>query len=362
VRPSFAGASREDAGFDQVSTGTSAPTLPVALAPYPNPRRLLARSADPFRGLSSIPSEAPLDRIHKLNEFWSRIPAFRVVAETEHLPTAAERLGVTPPALSRSVKIVEEAVGRPLFHRRGRRIELNEAGRLLLASVRQAMRGIDNTLQSLAGAELAGRVAVSTTGMFTPLAVRVLTDLVALHPHLRPHLTHVSDGDVNRALLRGDLDVALLERPQPDPALEIVPLARCPYSVFCGPGHPLHGAAPGLDEVLAHPFVAPAGGGQTVDGWPPALERTVVMTVVAVDDALRVCREGTLLSVLPDPVVSVAPGGDRLHRLPLDLVPPTTLFAVSRRRTGTPSGQTLAEVVNATVRARLVDAHFPPLG
>ena len=37
----------------------------------------------------------------------------RVVAETEHLPTAAKALGVSAPGLSRSVKLLEDALGEP---------------------------------------------------------------------------------------------------------------------------------------------------------------------------------------------------------------------------------------------------------
>ena len=156
-----------------------------------------------------------MERIDRLRDCWSHLPAFRVVAETEHLPTAVKKLGITPPALSRSVKLIEESVGRPLFHRKGRRIELNPAGHVFLHAVRTAMRQVDSALESLIQSELAGSVRVSSTGMFTPLAVRVLLDLVEAWPGLAPHLTHMRDATVNRALLRGELDVALLQHPTP---------------------------------------------------------------------------------------------------------------------------------------------------
>ena len=37
-----------------------------------------------------------MERVVRLDSFWSWLPAFRVVAETAHLPTAARTLGVGP--------------------------------------------------------------------------------------------------------------------------------------------------------------------------------------------------------------------------------------------------------------------------
>ena len=70
----------------------------------------------------------------KLGDVWPWLPVFRVVAETEHLPTAAARLHVSPSALSRTIRLVEEALGEELFVRSARRIVLNSAGQRLLAA------------------------------------------------------------------------------------------------------------------------------------------------------------------------------------------------------------------------------------
>ncbi len=56
-----------------------------------------------------------MDPTKKLRDIWAWIPVFRVVAETEHLPTAAARLHVSPSALSRTVRLVEDTLGEELF-------------------------------------------------------------------------------------------------------------------------------------------------------------------------------------------------------------------------------------------------------
>ena len=81
-----------------------------------------------------------MERVRRLARFWNWLPAFRVTAETAHLPTASEALHISPSALSRTIRLLEEDVGQPLFDRVGRNIALNAAGQRLLAAVRDAMR------------------------------------------------------------------------------------------------------------------------------------------------------------------------------------------------------------------------------
>ena len=49
-----------------------------------------------------------MEHLRRLYRVWNWLPAFRAVAETEHLPTASEMLGLTPSALSRAIKQLED--------------------------------------------------------------------------------------------------------------------------------------------------------------------------------------------------------------------------------------------------------------
>jgi LysR family transcriptional activator of nhaA len=62
---------------------------------------------------------------HHLHYFWA-------VAKEGHLTRAAARLHVSQSALSAQIKQLEEQLGQALFERRGRTLELTEAGRLAL--------------------------------------------------------------------------------------------------------------------------------------------------------------------------------------------------------------------------------------
>ena len=57
---------------------------------------------------------------------------FRAVAHDGNLTRAAERLNLSQSALSVQIRQLEDSIGHELFERRGRQLELTEAGRIAL--------------------------------------------------------------------------------------------------------------------------------------------------------------------------------------------------------------------------------------
>lgn len=269
---------------------------------------------------------------------WSWLPAFRAVAETQHLPTASSQLFVSASALSRTIRLLEEDVGRRLFLRNGRRIELNEAGQRLLAAVRNAMRLVHEGLLAIDGAELSGPVYVCTAGLVT--TAYLLPGLQRLRqeqPDLVPHVLDQEGREVGSMLLRGEADVAFVTQPIVHGQLTKLHLGAAPSGIYCGPGHPLFGAREVTPpQVLAHPFVTLSADerGLPQEPWPATLDRRIGLVVSQMWTGLEVCARGELLAVLPDVVAGSALHRERLFRLPLDVVPPTELFALHRATLG----------------------------
>ncbi len=277
-----------------------------------------------------------MDRVRRLAAFWNWLPAFRAVAEAEHLPSASGEMHVSASALSRSIRLLEDALGVELFERRGRNLILTDAGRTLLVSVRRAMRVLDDGVEQLSAEGGSGPVRIACPGPFASLFV--LPALEALreeHPALVPVLQSADGERANALLLTGDLDLALVDDPVQQPHLVVERLTGIAYGVYCGRLHPLYEVeAPTLEDVQAHRFAAPPAGD---DHWPPEVTRIVGAELTQLQLGVDFCLEGGYLAVLPDPVAKRYVDDGRLRRIPLEIFESTALYAVYREPLGTPT-------------------------
>ena len=293
-----------------------------------------------------------MERLLRLTEFWSRLPAFRAVAETEHLPSAAERLRVTPSALCRTIGLLERDLGHPLFLREGKRIRLSPRGERFLAAVRDSMRIVDDGVDRLSDSALVGPFHLAVAGPFNFTLPAVFRRLREECPGLVPHLHNYAPAASGPALLRGELDLVVTPDPLGGAGLEVEPAGTLTHGIYCGRGHPLYRARKvSLERLAEHDFVAPLPGesSRVADGWPPGRERRITLFVQQLFVALEACASGDYLAVFPDRLA----GDDLrypLRRLPISAIRPTELFAVRRRR--------LVEDDAAAVVRRLIAEHW----
>ena len=111
---------------------------------------------------------------------------FQAVAELEHMTRAAQRLNVAQPALSRTIQNLENELGASLFDRSGRRMHLNENGRILLRYSRQILSSIQDAKNEIAAqkseAETCIRLCVHSA---TALIPQLLLDFRRIRPDIR---------------------------------------------------------------------------------------------------------------------------------------------------------------------------------
>ncbi|WP_439618189.1 LysR family transcriptional regulator [Shinella sp.] len=77
------------------------------------------------------------------------LPAFSIAARTGSLTLAARELHLTPGAISRQIKSIEDTLGVQLFHRRHNAISLTDAGRQYLIHVNAALATLENGTRAL---------------------------------------------------------------------------------------------------------------------------------------------------------------------------------------------------------------------
>ncbi len=138
------------------------------------------------------------------------------LAESLHFGRASEASHVSPSALSRSIRQLEEEVGASLFERNNRSVALTHAGGLFLGYARDSLSqwdGIRNTLMEQSG-ELRGEVSMycSVTASYSFL-FELLSRFRIDHPHIEIKL-HTGDPEhaISR-VLAGDEDISIGVRP-----------------------------------------------------------------------------------------------------------------------------------------------------
>lgn len=124
--------------------------------------------------------------------------AFEAAARHLNFTRAADELCVTPAAVGHQVKALEDHVGKPLFHRHARGLELTDEGALLAPTVEEAFLRIDGLVQALRQGGPQQVLSVGVVGTFALgyLLPRV-ADFRARHPQIELRLrTHNNKVDL----------------------------------------------------------------------------------------------------------------------------------------------------------------------
>jgi DNA-binding transcriptional LysR family regulator len=165
------------------------------------------------------------------------------IAKGGKITSAAGELGVTPPAVTLQLKLLEQSVGLPLFDRAHDGLRPTDAGRYMLeiaAHVASVLDEGDEGLRQLKGLGR-GRVSigvVSTTKYFAPLA---LAEFARANPGIQLELL-VGNRDETIAALTGfKLDIAIMGRPPKTIEMEQQEIGDHPHVIIAAPGHRLAG-------------------------------------------------------------------------------------------------------------------------
>ncbi|HKN07980.1 MAG TPA: LysR family transcriptional regulator [Pseudomonadota bacterium] len=120
-------------------------------------------------------------------EDWGSLAAFAVVAEERSFTRAAARLGVSPSALSHTMRRLEERLHIQLLARSTRSVSTTQAGERLLARLRPALEEISGALEDLGRllGRPSGRVRITASRTASRMVVApVLAQFVKSYPEV----------------------------------------------------------------------------------------------------------------------------------------------------------------------------------
>ncbi|WP_335937322.1 LysR family transcriptional regulator [Streptomyces sp. PTD5-9] len=205
---------------------------------------------------------------------------FAVLAEELHFGRAAERLHMAQPPLSQRIRDLERELGVRLFDRTRHRVQMTEAGALLLEHVRPVLAGVDTAREAMRRIR-PGEAGVLRVGVPPDTGPTVLRTLTAGFADRVPDVLidlHELTTDEQLARLReGELDAGVVRHPSDTVGLESGPVARRELGV-----------------VLRADHAAAAGGGavrlRDLDGAPLVIFPRA-MAPRLYDHMLTVCRD-----------------------------------------------------------------------
>ena len=182
-----------------------------------------------------------------------QLAAFCAVVERKSFSQAAERLGVTQPAVSLQIRALEERLGQRLLDRSGRRVEPTEVGRRLYRNAQRMLNLEENMLADVAAADegkLAGTLKIgASTGPGAHLVPILLCEFQRAHPGLRVALSISDTQAVIEQVAARELELGVVGALRRHRSLEFEPLARDEIVLAVPPGHQAAGGNVTLEEL-----------------------------------------------------------------------------------------------------------------
>jgi len=229
-----------------------------------------------------------------------RIEYFLVLGQTGNLRRAGEILGVSAPALSKAMKILEDEMDLKLWVRDGRKIILTDSGKELMKRAPVLVKEFKLLMDSLTDKSKAVKpIRIGTFEVFSTYFLRFMNDLNWNEHSLELH--ELLPGEVEKHLSQGDIDLGITYMPIPDPSLDFLKVTSIEMGVFT-----LKGAFKGVEQEQL-PFVIPVMPFQSVptrvkglDGWPEdAYNRKVLHKVTLMASAIELCQQGRVAGYFP---------------------------------------------------------------
>jgi DNA-binding transcriptional LysR family regulator len=300
------------------------------------------------------------------------------VAAVEHgsFVAAAEAVHIAQPSLSEQIRRLERSLGVTLFVRTNRRLQLTEAGRVLLPQARRTLADLSSLRESVRHIqELSGGTV--SFGTFSSAHLYLLTALVgdfrAQYPGVTTRVVGLNSSEVADQVRRGELEAGLVQLPIDERGLDVGPPVLVDSVVYVSTDGERTRAPVTIEQLAAAPLILSEARWGAEDPLRRSLTDRARRAGVALQPQIEVEFQTAAVELaahgLGDSLVSYLvtrwPGyPGRLHWVPLD-PPVVERFAFITRTNGvlSPATRIFMDLAHRHVRAlqRAADAG-PPRG
>jgi len=303
-----------------------------------------------------------------------RVRAFIALSEQHHMPSVAESLSITQPAVSMAVRQMEEGIGISLFERTARGMLPTPAGAALALRLKRALAEIRNAVADIAALRgiTEGTVTVGALPLGrTRLLPESIAGVIARYPGLRIATMEGSFEALAAALRAGDVDFILGALRPPGYASDLHgdPLADDSLAIMCREGHPWarRKRVPDSDLALARWVLSRSNTPNRTLFERALLERGLPRPDVVVETSDLAVLRGVLMN--SDLLTAISPrqlsyelAAGLLKLLPIRLAETRRVIGITRRADSveSPGAKILMEEIARRCPSVLTDATESP--
>jgi DNA-binding transcriptional LysR family regulator len=273
---------------------------------------------------------------------------FKAVYDLRQTTAAADRLGLTQPAVSQGLKRLREHIGDPLFVPTRAGMDPTPRAREMAGPIADALAAIERTLErppvfEPAAARRRFRLGMLDYGVMV-LAPKLATEIAARAPGVNIDIEHVSSGAAAESLEAGRFDLVTGPFRAIPRTMSTTPLFKDRFVVISHRRHP--GLAAGLTRkhlitsaYVDVPFEASAKRGIDAVLAAAGASRRKAMTVPTFSGACFVVASSPLLAIVPERIANAHREICDLdiHPMPLRL-PMLSISALTHRKQDADSG------------------------
>jgi DNA-binding transcriptional LysR family regulator len=237
----------------------------------------------------------------------SHLEVLVAVAQEKGFSRAAERLHRTQPAVSQTIRRLEEELGKRVFDRSSKDGTLTDAGRVLYAYAQQILnlrRDARAAIQEL-GDLHRGKLVIAANEYTVVHLMPLVSAYRTRHPNIKLEVKRSLASEIPSELLRRDAEIGLLTYRPAQPGLAGMPVARDDLALLVAPDHRLARRASvsirelGAESFLAHNVRSPYRERvvQTFDRYRTPLN--IVIELPSLDAIKRLVERGLGVALMP---------------------------------------------------------------